>query len=110
MHTRAGYGDWLGLPAERLPQFLPFEEARAFARTLGLQSQREWEDWCKQGERPYYIPADPRKLYEKTGEWAGAGQASECKCLRMRPRCTCSVYARRRETAVGPCGTTTTMQ
>ena len=88
MRTRAGYRDWLGLPAEWLPQFLTFEEARAVARTLGLQSRQEWKDWCKQRERPSNIPAAPWQVYAKTGEWAGAWQALEYKCMSMRPRCT----------------------
>ena len=80
------------------------------ARTLGLQSKSEWEVLCIQGERPSNIPAHPDQVYKKTGEWAGAWQALECKCPpSMRPCCTCNVCARRREPAVGPCRTTTTM-
>ena len=70
--TRTGYRDWLGLPAEARPQFLPFEEARAFVHSLGLQSRDEWRDWYKQDKRPANIPPCPDKIYSKTGEWLGA--------------------------------------
>jgi hypothetical protein len=69
--TRAGYRDWLGLPAEGPPRFLPFQEARAFVRNLGLHSSNEWEDWRMSGKRPSNIPSHPKDVYEKTGEWAG---------------------------------------
>lgn len=42
-------------------RFLPFEEARAWARGLGLRSAREWE---KFRDRPPYIPAEPQKVYK----------------------------------------------
>jgi hypothetical protein len=50
---------------------LPFEEARGFARTLGLQSKAEWEEWCRKGERPANIPSNPWRVYEKSEEWTG---------------------------------------
>ena len=44
-----GIGDWLGTGtiAPRLREFLPFEQARAFARSLNLKSQTDWEQFCK---------------------------------------------------------------
>ena len=69
--TCTGYRDWLGLPEEGMPQFLRLEEARAFVHSLGLQSEEDWKDWCKQGERPANIPAAPEVVYKRTGKWAG---------------------------------------
>jgi hypothetical protein len=50
----------------------PFEDARAFARGLGLKSSTEWVAYCKSGELPADIPASPRKVYVELG-WAGYG-------------------------------------
>jgi len=52
-------------------RFLPFEEAHAFALSLGLKGQKGWQAWCKQGERPKNIPAAPDKHYPKD-QWKGA--------------------------------------
>src|SRR5262249_11253936 len=55
----AGYGDWLGTGsvAFALRQYRPFNRARAFARSLGLKSAREWRDYCKSGKKPIDIPS-----------------------------------------------------
>ena len=58
----AGWPDWLGHRVWR-----PFEEARAFARSLGLKSQVEWLAWSKTPARPSDIPAAPSGVYK--GEW-----------------------------------------
>jgi hypothetical protein len=46
--------------------WLPFEEARAFVRSLNL-NYTEWEDWYKSSQRPQDIPTNPRKAYPQ--EW-----------------------------------------
>jgi superfamily II DNA or RNA helicase len=51
--------------------FLPFEEAREYARGLGLKSYSEWKEWSKAGNRPHYIPASPQPVY--SAHWAGWG-------------------------------------
>ncbi|MDD2267064.1 hypothetical protein [Sulfuricurvum sp.] len=54
---------------------LPFEEARAFVRNVGLQNAREWKLWSK-GElqnhdrRPDFIPSNPDIVYKRSG-WLG---------------------------------------
>jgi hypothetical protein len=50
----------------------PFEEARAFVRSLRLKIQDEWIAWARSEARPEDIPADPRKIYKNDG-WAGMG-------------------------------------
>ena len=57
----AGYGDWLGTgtPGPQDYVFLPFEQARAVVRRLGLKSSTEWTAWSKSGARPTNIPASP---------------------------------------------------
>ena len=49
-----------------------FEEARAFARGLGLKSSTEWYAYVKSGKKPNDIPAKPTETYAKDG-WAGMG-------------------------------------
>ena len=67
-----GFGDWLGTGTIALwqRQYRPFEEARAFARSLGLKSGTEWRAYCKSSKKPADIPAVPSKPYAETG-WAG---------------------------------------
>ena len=69
----AGFGDWLG--TGRSAVFRPFEEARRFARGLGLKSQREWNAWRK-SNRPSDIPSSPQAHYLEFiswGDWLGTG-------------------------------------
>ena len=85
------WGDWLGTGntspvnisnwAERvgfigLESYLPFEEARAFVRKLGLKNSTEWTAWAKTSEKPDSIPADPVRVYKDNwlgiGDWIGA--------------------------------------
>ena len=80
-----GWGDFFGTGhvANWKRQYVPFEEARSFARSLKLKSQAEWQSYCK-GElpgkpvKPDNIPADPRKVYKdqgwiSMGDWLGTG-------------------------------------
>ena len=74
-----GYGDWLGTgttrPQDR--QFRPFEEAQEFVRGLGLKSRAEWKAYCKSGDKPDDIPANPQGVYGSkfngVGDWLGTG-------------------------------------
>jgi superfamily II DNA or RNA helicase len=60
------WGDFLG------NEFLPFEEAREFVRSLNLKNNREWSKWSKSGMRPSNIPGDPNTVYKNKGwkSWA----------------------------------------
>ncbi len=65
-----GWGDWLGngniAPFQR--HFLPFEEARQFARALSLKSGTAWSDWCQiKGNPPPNIPRHPATVYRNKG-------------------------------------------
>ena len=70
-----GWADWLGpsYKDSRKCNQRPFKEAREFARSLGLKSLREWNKYCKSGNKPNDIPHDCRIVYEKTGEWTNWG-------------------------------------
>ena len=69
-----GWVHWLGtgnrVGGEK--NFLPFDEALSAARSLGLASQKEWEEWCKERTRPPNVPSHPEKTY-KDGGWQGWG-------------------------------------
>ena len=64
-----GYGDWTGTGRKRHTKFLPFKEAREFARSLNLFTQQSWDKFTKSNERPKNIPAVPDQTYKK--EWTG---------------------------------------
>eukprot|EP00397_Hematodinium_sp_SG-2012_P028568 GEMP01030089.1.p1 GENE.GEMP01030089.1~~GEMP01030089.1.p1 ORF type:complete len:449 (+),score=13.03 GEMP01030089.1:36-1349(+) len=48
-------------------RFQSFDHAKAFARTLQLCSQREWQAWSKASARPHDIPSDPYTVYRRSG-------------------------------------------
>ena len=73
----SGWADWLDTENYRVT-WRPFEEAREFARGLGLGGQNEWFAYCRGGEKPEDIPYDPRSAYQEQGwvsmgDWLGTG-------------------------------------
>ena len=66
-----GYGDWTGTGKVRHTKFLPFEEAREYARSLNLDSVTSWNNFTKSKKRPSNIPAQPEMTYKN--EWQGWG-------------------------------------
>ena len=69
-----GMGDWLGTG------YLPFKEAREFARSLGFKNSKEWHEYSKSGKRPKNIPSCPARTYKAEwkgmGDWLGTGNIS----------------------------------
>ena len=49
--------------------FLPFEEARAIVRGVGLKSQKQWKEWCRDARRPANIPSHPERCQAYKDEW-----------------------------------------
>ena len=49
---------------------VPFEQAVAVARSLGLASENEWRAWCKEGMSHPNVPTAPDKT-DMDGEWQG---------------------------------------
>jgi superfamily II DNA or RNA helicase len=93
-------GDWLGTGtvAPFLRQYRPFQQARAYARGLGLKSNSEWRNYCKSGRRPGDIPTNPNNTYAKAGwggwgDWLGTGAVST-HYLQFRPFEQARAYAR----------------
>ena len=79
-----GINDWLGNDDNtqtKVENALPFEEARAFVRTLGIKTEIEWNDYKKGKFKhlkplPNNIPKIPRKYYKNDGwisirDWLG---------------------------------------
>jgi superfamily II DNA or RNA helicase len=56
----------------------PFEEARAFARQLGLSGEDPRRDYAQSDGKPRDIPASPQAVYKNDwiswGDWLGNGQ------------------------------------
>lgn len=62
----------------------PFEQAREFARSLGLKRSIDWQDYAKTDNRPADIPYDPRQVYFNKGwinygDWLGTGYVAPSK-------------------------------
>lgn len=80
-----GWGDWLGTGriANHRRQWRRFNEARRFARSLGLRSQVDWFEYARSGQqgcpkRPADVPTAPHKSYAgkgwlNWGDWLGTG-------------------------------------
>ncbi len=73
------WGEWLGTgtTATFLKTYQPFNQAREYARNLGLQSLAEWKAYCKggyttKGTKPEDIPVCPDLTYKDDG-WLGYG-------------------------------------
>ena len=66
----AGMSDWLGNGDRRFGDWRPFNKARAFARSLGLESRADWKTYCRSGKKPHDIPIKPDSVYADAG-WAG---------------------------------------
>ena len=71
-----GWRDWLGTGQARNTRsarykFRPFEEARAFARSLRLSGRNEWRSYVASSERPLEIPTNPQVAYRS--QWKGWG-------------------------------------
>lgn len=64
-----GYGDWTGTGKKHYVDFLPFEQAREFARSLELFTVSSWEKFAKSDKRPANIPYSPDQTYKK--QWKG---------------------------------------
>ena len=81
------WGEWLGTNSTpHYRKFLPYEEAHAFACSLGLKSKVEWKSYRKREltkKRSHLkkIPANPEATYagkgwKSWGEWLGTGTTS----------------------------------
>ncbi len=74
------YGDWLGTGSisNNKKEFLKFQEAKEFAKSLKLTSANQWRKFCKSGNKPNNIPTNPNDIYINNGwisygDWLGSG-------------------------------------
>jgi len=51
--------------------WMPFEEARAYVRGLGLKNTKDWNIYRKSENKPFDIPSNPNTIYRV--EWEGWG-------------------------------------
>jgi len=70
-----GMNDFLGIIDERY-NFLSFEEAKKFVRSLKLEGVQPWRTYCATGEKPKNIPSNPNVAYRNKGwtdwyDWLG---------------------------------------
>ncbi|WP_051205184.1 restriction endonuclease [Salinimicrobium xinjiangense] len=68
---------------ERLSRlnWMPFEEARNYVRSLGIINQNEWKEYCLSGKKPFDIPKTPDVVYQdkgwiNLGDWLGTGNVA----------------------------------
>ncbi|MDC0154588.1 hypothetical protein OAJ02_07675, partial [Nitrosopumilus sp.] len=78
------WGDFLGTRrvSNYNTQFLPFNEARKFVRSLGIKGDKEWREYCKSGNRPNNIPSSPWNVYKNkgylnNGDFLGTGRIAD---------------------------------
>ena len=80
-----------------MSKFLPFDEALAVARSLGLANVFEWRQWCKEGMRPPNVPSHPDRTYNDSG-WQGwvhwLGSSGIKKASKFAPFDQALTYAR----------------
>ena len=50
-----------------MKKFRDFESAREFVRKLGLKNYKEWQKYCKSGDKPNDIPSGPNSTYKNNG-------------------------------------------
>jgi hypothetical protein len=93
-------GDWLGTGtiATHKRKYRSFEEARAYAHTLGLTSQSKWDAYASSGRLPSDIPRAPHMVYAKVvwrswGDWLGSGRIATYK-VQYRPFEQARAFAR----------------
>jgi hypothetical protein len=99
------WGDWFGTGAvaPQLREYRPFEEARAYVRSLQLKNQEDWKKYCKghlprKGLLPNDIPYSPDKVYQKQGwkgmgDWLGTGTVANIN-RKFRPYEEARAYVR----------------
>ena len=66
-HGWTDYADFLNYKPTN--QFLPFNQARKFVRSLGFKTVAEWKQCLASGKRPKNIPSTPKVVYK--GKYKG---------------------------------------
>ena len=53
-------------------KFRSFEEAKTFVQSLHINSKKEWDAYCRDGQRPIDIPSSAHNIYKDKG-WESWG-------------------------------------
>jgi hypothetical protein len=63
--------DWLGTTKIKKKNIvrLPYNEAKAYMKRVGIKTQKEFFAWRKSGNRPHTIPSDPDRVYKEFEGW-----------------------------------------
>jgi superfamily II DNA or RNA helicase len=57
--------DWLGTKRSRGAKARNYEDARKYARSLGITSRKQWTEFAKSDKLPFDIPRHPNDTYDK---------------------------------------------
>ncbi len=63
-----GWGIFLGT-GNKQNRWRPYAKAQVHVQSLGIKTEREYNEWSKSGDRPKDIPSDPDRVYRE--EWEG---------------------------------------
>jgi hypothetical protein len=61
------WDDWLGTRIGFTGEYLTFNKAKEYLKTLNLKTSQDWKHFCNSGEKPDNIPLNPRGVYKNKG-------------------------------------------
>jgi len=60
--------EWSASVLKRKPRWLPFFQARQWARAMWFTTEKDWRNWISDGEkRNPYLPSNPDIVYADNG-------------------------------------------
>ncbi len=72
-----GWGDWLGTVTLVERTFRPYQEAKVYTKSLGLQNRNQWRSFARNNKLPIDVPTNPEGTYKREwkgwGDWLGTG-------------------------------------
>ncbi len=73
---RGKTGIWKNIHPDLLPDYLPFNQARLYVRSLKFKRIKDLKEWENSGKRPAFIPDNPTWFYKDEGwkdwwDWIG---------------------------------------
>jgi len=73
------YKEFVDWPDWFSTKWRPVNEAKIFVHGLKLKNHKDWEKYCKSGEKPEDIPTNYRTVYSNitTSEWLGTNRISD---------------------------------
>ena len=61
------WADFLGTSNFKNVDWLSYEEAKIYVRSLNIKNMREWNEYCKSVKKPHNIPANLKQSYSDSG-------------------------------------------